>query len=107
MKESEKIKAELDAANKEWLALSKEWLALSKSIKNLEGLFVDAVAVELGLMVDEAYRVTQYGKTELGLYGWSTMYYDEVRHFFHRIKLDGSASKNTFYAVPGAKIEKA
>jgi len=100
MKESEKIKAELDAANK-------EWLALSKSIKNLEGLFVDAVAVELGLMVDEAYRVTQYGKTELGLYGWSTMYYDEVRHFFHRIKLDGSASKNTFYAVPGAKIEKA
>jgi len=100
MKESEKIKAELDAANK-------EWLALSKSIKNLEGLFVDAVAVELGLMVDEAYRVTQYGKTELGLYGWSTMHYDEVRHFFHRIKLDGSASKNTFYAVPGAKIEKA
>jgi len=100
MKESEKIKAELDAANK-------EWLALSKSIKNLEGLFVDAVAVELGLMVDEAYRVTQYGKTELGLYGWSTMYYYEVRHFFHRIKLDGSASKNTFYAVPGAKIEKA
>ncbi len=97
---SEEIKAKLDAANK-------ECIAFSKSIKDLEGLFVDAVAAELGLRIGDAYRVTQYGKTELGLYGWSTMYYDEVRHFFHRVKLDGTASKNTFYAVPGAKIEKA
>lgn len=100
MKESEKIKAELDAANK-------EWLVMNKRIKNLECLLADTVSAELGLHVGDAYNVTQYGKTELGIYGWSTMYYDEVRHFFHKIKLDGTASKNTFYAIPTAKIEKA
>jgi hypothetical protein len=100
MKESEKIKAELDAANK-------EWLVMNKRINDLGCMLADTVAAEIGLNVGDAFRVMQYGKTEHGIYAWSNMYYDEVRHFFHRIKADGTASKNTFHAGPTAIIEKA
>lgn len=92
MKESEKIKAELDAAN--------------NLINQLERLFVTAVVAELGFAQGDIVNVTCYGKTERGIYAGSVVKYGEVRHDVNKIKKDGTPSQVRIYTGYGAKIEK-
>lgn len=93
MKESEKIKAELDAAN--------------NLVKQLERRLVAAVVAELGFAPGDIVNVTSSGKTERGIYDGSVIQYGEVRHDVCKIKKDGAASQVRIYTGYGAKIEKA